>query len=122
MVVFFWDASIQSTEQAKQLQRITKGSPEVTEVWTDNHRSEEEMFVEVELAVARVNDAEGAARSTVLKVAQKQPNNRFATWQVLADGYHNCVAQEMQRRQRKGGYYHVSVVEGGRIRTSIRGY
>ena len=61
-----------------------QGPVRVAVVWTDNRRSKDEKFVEIEyeVAVALANLTDGAARSTVLKVTRKEPSNVVAD-----DGY-----------------------------------
>ena len=60
-----------------------------TEAWTDGRHSEDDKNVELDykLAVALATATEGAARSTVLKVAQAEPSYGFVAWQALTDGH-----------------------------------
>ena len=71
------------------IQQITKGTLRATEAWTDGRHAAHDKCVELdyELAVALANATEGAARSTVLKVTQVEPSQRFVAWQALVDGY-----------------------------------
>ena len=43
--------------------------------------------LDYELAGALATVTEGTARSTVLKVARKEPSHGFVAWQALVDGY-----------------------------------
>ena len=63
-------------EAGKLIQRITKGTLRATEAWTDSRHAEDDKLVELdyELAVALANVTEGAARATVLKVTQAEPD------------------------------------------------
>ena len=65
-----------------------KGTLRATEAWIDAHRAEDDKYVELdyELAVVLGIVTDGAARSTVLKVAHVEPSHRFVAWQALVDG------------------------------------
>ena len=69
------------------LQNITKDTARVTEVWIDSRYRESEKFVErdYELALTLANVTQGAARSTFLKVTQKELSHQFAAWHCWAD-------------------------------------
>ena len=70
------------------IQQITSGTLKATEAWTDGRHAEDDKYVELdyELAVALANVAEGAARSTVLKINHVEPCHGFVAWQALVDG------------------------------------
>ena len=84
-----WEMSIQSTRLVKMLQKITEGTIRATEAWTDGRHAVDDKCVELEheLAVALATVTEGAARSTVLKIAQVEPSHGFVAWQSRADDY-----------------------------------
>ena len=66
-----------------------EGKLRATEAWTDGRYAEDDKHVELdyELVVALAKETEGAARATVLKVAQTEPSHGFVAWQALVDGY-----------------------------------
>ena len=70
---------IRSTRAEKLIQRITSGTLTATEAWIDGRHAEDDKYVELdyELAAALANVAEGAARSTVVKVTQVEPSHGF---------------------------------------------
>ena len=73
----------------KLIQRMTKGTLQATEAWTNGRHAEDDKRVELdyELAVALANATEGAARATVLRITQTEPSHGFVAWQALVHGY-----------------------------------
>ena len=67
---------------ATLIQRITKGTLRATEAWTDSRHAENDKCVELdyELAVAKANATEGAARAAVLRITQTEPSHGFVVW------------------------------------------
>ena len=70
-------------EAGNFIQQITNVTLRATEVWTDGRHAVDDTYVELDcdLAVALAHVAEGAARSTVLKVTQVEPSHGFVAWQ-----------------------------------------
>ena len=93
-------------EAGNLIQQITKGTLSATEAWTDGRHAEDDKHVELEceLAVARANVTESAARSAVLKVTQVETTHHNSP---------HMQHPEVQGRKGIEGEAHVMVLECG---------
>ena len=103
-------------EAGELIQRITKGTLSATKPWTDGRHVEDDKYAkqDFELAVARANVTEGAARSTVLKVTRPSHRRSYSA------GTHTRDTSKMQGRKGIEGEAHSMVLECGRVRASIQ--
>ena len=75
-------------DAGKLIQQTTKGTLWATEAWTDGRHAVDHKYValDYQLAAALANVTEGAARSSVPKVAQVKPSHGFVARQAPVDG------------------------------------